>query len=270
VNEEAVTMKLAAGNINLAVSASGREGGPAVVFANSLGTDMRIWERVLPLLPVGLRVICYDDRGQGGSDVPPAPYSISDHVDDLEKLLSALGIEKAVIAGLSIGGLIAQGLWARAPERINGLVLMDTACRIATEEFWNNRINAVRDGGLAGVADTVLERWFSPTFRSTRTDDLATWREMLVNSPVEGYTGSCAAIRDADTEQAARSIAVPTLVMCGSEDVATPPALVKSMADMIAGAQFVTIEGSGHLPCIEAPSLVALQIGAFLKEHDFV
>jgi 3-oxoadipate enol-lactonase len=263
-------MEVRVGSVRLAVASGGREDGPAIVFANSLGTEMRIWDRVLPLLPIGLRVIRYDERGQGSSDVPPRPYSIADHVADLEELLSAFNIEKAVIVGLSIGGLIAQGLWAKAPERIRGLVLMDTACKIATEEFWNSRIAAVRSGGLAAVADNVLERWFSPTFRTTRTEELTVWRDMLVKSPVEGYVGSCAAIRDADTEQAARSISVPTLVLCGSEDLATPPALVKTMADMIEGATFTMIEGVGHLPCIEAPSMVALQIGAFLKEHRFV
>jgi 3-oxoadipate enol-lactonase len=270
MHEAAAMNEVTVNGIRLSVESSGRPGGPALVFANSLGTDMRIWERVLPLLPVGLRVIRYDERGQGGSEVPPAPYSIADHAADLAGLLATLDIDSAVIVGLSIGGLIAQELWAKEPQRIRGLVLMDTACKIATAEFWNNRIAAVKAGGLDSVADAVLERWFSLTFRTAQAADLAHWRDMLVSSPAEGYVGSCAAIRDADTEEAARSIAVPTLVMCGSEDLATPPDTVKAMADLIAGARFTMIDGAGHLPCIEAPSLVALQIGALLKEHGFV
>jgi 3-oxoadipate enol-lactonase len=263
-------VEVEANGIRLAVVSSGHEDSPAIVFANSIGTDMRIWDRVLPLLPVNLRVIRYDERGQGRSAAPPAPYSIVDHAADLAGLLAGLNVESAVIAGLSIGGLIAQALWATEPGRIRGLVLMDTAPRIATPEFWNNRIAAVKNGGLAAVADEVLERWFSKDFRATHAAEVAQWRDMLVASPAEGYAGSCAAIRDANTEAAARSIAVPTLVMCGSEDVATPPELVRGMADIIPGAVFAMIEGAGHLPCIEAPSMVALNIGAFLKEHGFV
>jgi 3-oxoadipate enol-lactonase len=256
--------------VRLALMASGRDDGPAIVFANSIGTDMRIWERVVPLLPANVRTVRYDERGQGRSATPAAPYSIADHAADLAGLLAALNITNAVIAGLSIGGLIALGLWAREPRLVGGLVLMDTAPKIATEEFWNNRIAAVRNGGLAAVAGNVLERWFSNTFRATRTEELARWRDMLVASPAEGYIGSCAALRDANMESVAKSISVPTLVMCGSEDVATPPGLVKGLAEMIPDATFELIDGSGHLPCIETPSILALNIGAFLKEHGLV
>jgi len=255
--------------IRLHANSSGPDNGPAVVFANSIGTEGRIWDRVIPLLPAGVRAIQYDERGQGRSDVPPAPYSIADHAADLSGLIAGLGLDSAVIVGLSIGGLIAQGLWAAEPARIRGLVLMDTASKIATEEFWNARIAAVENGGMAAVADAVMQRWFTPSFRAEQPAELAVWREMLVNSPPEGYIGSCVAIRDANTEAAARSIGVPTLVMCGAQDLATPPETVSALADIVPGARFAMIDGAGHLPCIETPAMVALHIGGFLKEHGF-
>lgn len=123
---------------------------------------------------------------------------------------------------------------------------------------------------MKAVAEAVLDRWFSTGFRENRAAELGHWRDMLVASPAEGYIGSCAALRDADTAAAVRSIAVPTLVLCGSEDMPTPPQTVKAMADMIPNSRFVEIAGSGHLPCIEASAIVAFQIGAFLKEHGIV
>lgn len=133
-----------ANGVEIAFDQQGPENGPPVVFANSLGTDMRIWEKVLPLLPVGLRKIRYDERGQGRSATPPAPYTVADHAADLGALLDHLGLSGVALVGLSIGGMIAEELCAADPERIRALVLMDTAPRIAAADFWNTRIAAVR------------------------------------------------------------------------------------------------------------------------------
>lgn len=258
---------MAANGINIHYRVDGPAGAPTLVFANSLGTDFRVWDALVPLLPSGLRLIRYDKRGHGLSDVTPAPYRMADHVADLAALLDAHGVASATIVGLSIGGLIAQGLAAARPHLVRGIVLMDTAHKIGTAEMWNGRIDAVMKGGIAAIADGVMERWFSPTFRSTRTSELAGWRNMLVRTPVDGYAGSSASIRDCDYEREARGLRIPVLGIGGSLDGATPPDLVKRTIAIIPDARFVLVEGAGHLPCVEVPDFVATTISGFLKEH---
>jgi 3-oxoadipate enol-lactonase len=253
-----------ANGIEIHVRIEGADGGLPVVFANSLGTDLRVWDEVLPLLPKGLRLIRYDKRGHGLSGVTPAPYTMDTHVADAAGVLDALGVTGAVVVGLSIGGLIAQGLSAARPDLVRAIVLLDTAHRIGTAEMWNARIEAIRSGGIESIADAVMERWFSAQYRASSPEEVAGWRNMLVRTTVDGYAGSCAAIRDADLEREARAITVPTLMLCGSVDLATPPDIVRATADIIPGARFELIEGAGHLPCVEAPEKTAEHIAHFV------
>lgn len=237
-----------------------------LVFSNSLGTDLRVWDALLPYLPPGGRHVRYDKRGHGLSDLGEPPYTIDDHVTDLSGVLDCLGIEQAVVVGLSVGGLIAQGLAAADSMRVRGLVLMDTAHRIGTPAMWDERMAAVRAGGIEAIAEGVLERWFSADFRANRANELALWRNMLVRTPAGGYLGTSAAIRDADFTAAAGRIAVPTLCLVGTEDGSTPPALVRELADLIPGALYREIEGAGHLPGVEAPEAVGAAISDFLQD----
>jgi len=235
-----------------------------LVFANSIGTDARVWDRVIGRLGGRFHTLRYDKRGHGLSETPAGPYTIDDHVADVAGLFDALGIGRAVVVGLSVGGMIAQGLAAARPALVAGLVLCDTARRIGPPEMWDQRIAAIRAGGIAALAEPILERWFSARFRESRPEELAGWRAMLTRTPVEGYLGTCAAIRDADLTTAARGIAVPTLCLVGSEDGATPPALVRELAGLIPGARCHEIAGAGHLPCVEAPDEVAGLIEGFV------
>jgi len=247
-------------------SVEGPAAAPVLVFANSLGTDLRVWHGVAARLGQTYRIVCYDKRGHGLSSCPPAPYRLDDHVADLAALLDRLEISRAVVVGLSVGGMIAQGLAAARPDLVRSLVLSDTAHRIGTPEMWDARIAAIRAGGIAALAEPILERWFSASFRSQKPDDLAGWRHMLIRTPVEGYLGTCIAIRDADLTEAARRIAVPTLCLVGGEDGSTPPDLVRTLSQLIPGARFHVVDGAGHLPCVEAPGAVADLIAGFLQE----
>ena len=244
----------------------GPPGAPTVVFSNSLGTDFRVWDPLLAHFGQGLRRVRYDKRGHGLSEARPAPYEMSDHVVDLAALLDHLEIESAVVVGLSVGGIIAQGLSGLQPERIRGLVLCDTAHVIGPVEMWNQRIAAIEAGGIESQADAVMERWFSAAFRRDRPEALAGWRNMLVRTPAEGYLGTAAAIRDSDMTAQAEAIRVPTLCVGGSEDGATPPELVGALAALIPGARFEVIEGAGHLPCVEAPETLAGLMTDFFAE----
>jgi len=236
-----------------------------IVFANSLGTDLRIWDDVVACFADNFRILRYDLRGHGLSEAPPAPYSIHDHISDLAALVDVHGIKNAIVVGLSVGGMIAQGLAAQRPELVRLLVLCDTAHKIGTPEMWNARIEAIREGGIGSIADAVLERWFSTEFRRTRSADLAGYRNMLVRTPVEGYIGTCAALRDADLTAASRSLTQPTLCLAGEEDRATPPEMVESLSTLIPNASFRTIPHAGHLPCVEEPRILAGRIEPFIR-----
>ncbi|WFE75609.1 3-oxoadipate enol-lactonase [Roseinatronobacter sp. S2] len=252
-------------NIVLHIRDEGRRNGVPVLFANSLGTDLRVWDAVLPLLPDGLRLIRYDKRGHGLSDAPPAPYTMDALVADAAAVLDELQVTKAVIVGLSIGGMIAQGLAHARPDLVRGIVLMDTAARIGPEQMWTDRIKAVHDNGIAPLADGVLARWFAPAFHRDHAGQLAVWRNMLCRTTRDGYAGCCAAIAGADLTEATRALDLPAIAMAGSEDGATPPELVRATADLM-GAPFHLIDGAGHLPCVENPARVAALIATFLKE----
>jgi 3-oxoadipate enol-lactonase len=240
---------------------------PALVFSNSLGTDFRIWDRVRARLDGRYRTLCYDKRGHGLTDLTPGPYSIETLGADLIGLMDHLGIEQAVICGLSVGGLIAQEVAARQPARVQALILCDTAHKIGNDAMWNQRIETATGQGIGAMAEAILERWFSSGFHRDRQTELAGWRNLLTRTPAEGYAGVCAALRDADLTAAAGRIGVPTLCLVGEEDGATPPALVEELAGLVPGARFEVIAGAGHLPCIEQPDALAALITGFLEAN---
>ena len=236
-----------------------------LVFANSLGTDFRIWLPVFDELDEDVAILVYDKRGHGLSGTGKAPYAMEDHVNDLIGLVEELDIKKAVYCGLSVGGLIAQGLYARRPDLVKALILCDTAVKIGTEDQWNSRIAAAEKDGIASISTSILQRWFTPEFHETRATDLEGYRVMLERQSVAGYTGTCAAIRDADYSADASNIKVPVMCVVGDQDGSTPPALVKATADLINGSTFEVISNCGHIPCVEQPEALAALIGKFMK-----
>lgn len=242
----------------------GDQNGPPLVFINSLGTDLRSWEAVTPAFSDRFRVVRYDKRGHGLSDCPPAPYSMRDLSTDLVGLFDFLEIERATVIGISVGGMIAIDFAATWPNRVQALVLCDTAPVIGTAELWNERIAALRQHGMAHLAEAILARWFVPGFIEGNTAAYRGYYNMLTRTPVEGYTGTCEAIRDADLTEAAGTIKVPTLVMCGAEDLATSPDLVRGLRNLIPQAQYHEIPGAAHLPCVEQPTETAERIIEFL------
>jgi len=200
-------------------------GKPVIAFINSLGTDFRIWDAVIEVLGDDYAYVLHDKRGHGLSDIGRPPYSIDDHAGDLIALLDHLGVKSAVIWGLSVGGLIAQGLYARRPDLVRALVLSNTAHKIGTADMWNARIDKISADGLGSLVDPVMERWFTPAFRTPDNAAYAGARNMLSQQPEAGYSGTCAAIRDADFTAAAGRIAVPTLCIVGDQDGSRPHSL---------------------------------------------
>jgi len=257
------------GGATLHVRTDGPADGQAAVFSNSLGSDRRIWDALLPLLPAGLRLIRYDKRGHGLSDCPRQPWGMADHVADLAGILDALGVRGAVVCGISVGGMIAQGLAAERPDLVRALILCDTGAKIGSPELWNARIEAIAKGGIASLADGILERWFTRRFRE-EDPTFPVWRNMLVRTTAEGYSGTCAAIRDTDLMESTSRLRLPCLAVCGSEDGATPPDLVRETAGLIPGSRFELIRAAGHLPCIEQPQVLGRLVSGFLKETGHV
>jgi 3-oxoadipate enol-lactonase len=240
---------------------------PAVVFANSLGTDLRLWDAVLHLLPPGLRYVRYDKRGHGLSD-HGGGTRIADHAEDAIAVISSLEAGPVVFVGLSIGGLIGQVVASQRPDLVRALVLSNTAARLGTAEAWQARIDAVTKHGLAHIADGVMERWFAAPFRTSPA--CAPWRNMLLCTPPAGYVAACQALALADQSAATAALRLPTLAIAGSEDGASPPDLVQATAALIPGAAFHVIAGAGHLPCVETPAAWAAIVAPFLKAHAHV
>lgn len=245
---------------------AGPTGSPAVVLVNSLGTDLRIWDAVVASLSQRYRVLAYDKRGHGLSDAPSGDYGIEDQVADLAGLLDHAGIGDLALAGVSIGGLIAQAFALRYPRRLRALVLCDTAPRLGEPAIWNGRVETIRRGGLIAIADAVMERWFSERFLRDQPDDLAGWRNLFLRTDPEGYCRTCATLRDTDLTASVGGITTPTLVVAGSMDKSTPPDMVRACAAAIPGARFELIEGSGHLPSIERPAELTALMTSFFEE----
>ena len=212
--------------------------GPPVVFANSLGTDLRLWDKIVDLLPPSLRLVRYDKRGHGLTDALPAPYSMGALVSDAEALIDHLEIRDCVFVGLSIGGMIAQGLAVKRMDQVRAMVLSNTGAKIGTSEMWADRI--------------------------------AAWRNMLVRQPVEGYAGCSAAISGTDFYTTTASLTLPTLGIAGSDDGSTPPDLVRETVDLVKGSDFHLIRNAGHLPCVEKPEEYAEVLTDFLTRIGHV
>lgn len=242
--------------------------GPPVVFANSLGTDLRLWDAVVERLPKELRIVRYDKRGHGLSSCPPGPYPMGALIRDAETLLDRLEVRDCVFVGLSIGGMIAQGLAVKRFDQVRAMVISNTAAKIGTAQMWQERIDAVRAGGIEALADPIMERWFSASFRAR--PEIQLWRNMLTRQPVEGYVGCCSAIAGSDFFTTTSGLRLPTLAIAGSEDGSTPPDLVRETAALIPGSRFHLIKGAGHLPCVEKPGEYAEVLNEFLKETGHI
>jgi 3-oxoadipate enol-lactonase len=259
---------VAANGVTLHVADTGPRDAPAVLFCNSLGTDLRLWEALLPHLPTGLRYIRYDKRGHGLSECPPGDWTVADLACDAEHLIETLGAGPVVFVGLSIGGMIGQQLAFMRPDLVHALVLSNTAARMGTPEMWAQRINAIKAGGISALESAILDRWFGPAFRHSA--DVALWGAMLSRTPQAGYLACCAALAGADLTQQTARLRLPTLAIAGEYDGACPADLVEATAALIPGAQCNVIPGVGHLPCVECSADYAARLIPFLKEHTHV
>ncbi|MGN6461645.1 MAG: 3-oxoadipate enol-lactonase, partial [Pseudolabrys sp.] len=197
----------------LNVQIDGREGAPVLMFSNSLGTDLRMWDAQTAALADRFRIVRYDRRGHGKSDVPKGPYNMERLGLDVLSILNALKIDKINWCGLSMGGMVGQWLGANAPQRINKLILSNTSSWYPDKTPWNDRIKTVREKGLASMVDGNMERWFTPGFITRAPEAIAKMKDMFVATNPDGYIACCEAVRDMDFRESNPKVSVPTLVI---------------------------------------------------------
>ena len=249
------------GDADIAYDVTG-EGDP-LLLVMGLGADSKGWTAQTPVFAERHRVITFDNRGAGRSSTPPGSYTTEQMGRDALAVLDAAGIERADVCGVSLGGLTALWLGIHAPDRVGCLVAANTAARLGSREGWSDRIEQVRAGGMEAVAEGGLARWFTSGFRDTHPETADRFRAMLLACPVEGYTGACAVLRDADLRADLGRIAAPTLVVSGTHDTATPPALGAEIAAGVREARTIELDAA-HLSNVEQPIAFTAAVLDFL------
>jgi 3-oxoadipate enol-lactonase len=255
------------GNDRFNVQVDGPADAPAIVLSNSLGTTLGMWEPQMSALAARFRVVRYDQRGHGASTHAAADYGVETLGRDVLGILDALHIYRASFCGISMGGGTGMWLALNARDRIEKLVLANTATRFGTPERWNARIDAVTRGGMAAIADSVIEIWFTADFRAREPQTVAPIRQMLLESPVEGYLAACRAVRSIDLTAQVGHITHPTLVIAGAHDASTPPAQGRAIAERIVRARFVELPAA-HISNVEAHEAFTKEVLGLLGDDD--
>jgi 3-oxoadipate enol-lactonase len=251
---EPTTQRLALGDgTHIAYRIEGAAGRPALVLSNSIGTTFRMWDDLMPELTRHFRVLRYDFRGHGQSDVPPGAYSLDRLGRDVIELMDGLAIDRAHFLGLSLGGFVGQWLGVHAPERLSRLVLSNTSPYLGPPEHWEPRIAAVRAASdMSETASTFLSNWFPEHMLEQPGLAVEKFRQMLLATHQQGLAGCWAAVRDADMRRTIALIDTPTLVIVGESDTVTAPSHGRQIASTNTGAQFLSLPAV-HLPNVECP-----------------
>jgi 3-oxoadipate enol-lactonase len=234
----------------ISYSVDGPSAAPVLLFMNSIGTTRELWSRQTAALADRYRVITYDARGHGRSSVPEGEYTIAQLGGDALAVLDAEHVGAAHVCGISLGGITALWLGVHAPDRVRTLTAANTAARIASTQFWTERIALVKEKGMAPLAETTMLRWFTDAFRAREPQTVEQFRSMLASCPTTGYLGCCAALRDEDLREAIAAIGRPVLTIGGRVDAATPPEGVEFIHEQIAGSRMVLLDAA-HLTNVE-------------------
>ena len=242
----------------------GPVGAPVVMLSNSLMANYTMWDHQVPMLAETYRVLRYDQRGHGGTEVVAGSYSIEQLTTDAVALIEELGIAAVHFVGLSMGGFTGQLMAMDYPDKVLSLCLCDTACAMPPASLWQERIDGARRDGIAGLMPATLERWFTKGFRESGDPRLDKVREMILGTEVDGYIGCAAAIRDMDLCGRLAEIGTPTRVIVGADDPACPPASAQALHEGIAGSSLVVIPDAAHLPNIEQTELFNEVLRRFL------
>lgn len=249
-------------DLRLNAEVSGPPGAPALVMIHALGTDLTIWDETCAALPRH-RILRLDLRGHGRSDAPPPPYALGRLVRDVERLMDHFALKEAVVIGVSLGGMVAQGLAAKRLDLVRALVLSNTAARIGGPGLWRARIDEVTDKGLAAYAPGAMARIFGPRWQEAPA--MPRIRAQLEATDPQGWTGCAAAIAAADLYTSTATLRLPCLVIAGARDGTTPPDLVQETAALIPGHRYHLMRDAGHLPMVERPAGFVTLLTEFLS-----
>ena len=258
-------MKIKANGITINYQVDGPEGAPWIVFSNSLATSTAMWDEQAAALKSSFRVLRYDQRGHGGTEVPAGRYAFDTLLDDALGLLDALGIAKAHFAGLSMGGATALGLAERHPDRLDRVIVCDSPCQSTAQssQQWEERIAVAQREGIDALVEPTVGRWFPPETLAKNPPHLDKVRAMIRATPVNGFIGCAAALADHDYASAVATVRRPVLFMVGEKDGATPAAMRK-LHEKQAGSRFVALPGAGHISNMDRPAEFNRALSEFL------
>lgn len=243
--------------------ADGDHDAPTVVLLGSLGSDRSMWDEQVRDLSRDHRVIAVDHRGHGQSQVIEGPTTIDELAGDVVALLDSLDVGGFHVAGLSLGGAVAQWLAVHHPQRVESVALLCTAAKFGEPSAWHDRAAAVREGGVEAVVDAVVARWLTPARAEADPELVERLREMVLATPAEGYASCCDALAGWDNRADLARISCPTLVLAGDQDPSTPPEVLREIADGVPGAELVVVTPAAHVPTVEIPDRVT----AVLRGH---
>jgi len=263
-------MNITANGITMNYTLDGPASGPVITLSHSLATDLAMWDPQLPMLTSRYRVLRYDTRGHGGTDAPPGAYSLEELTEDVRALLQALGIGRTHFMGLSMGGMIGQMLALQYPHLLQSLVLCDTMSRVPTEAkpMWEERITVAARQGMEPLVEQTIGRWFTAPFRAQRPDVIDPVRAMIRATNPRGYAGCCHAIAALNLTDRLRAITLPTLIIVGEDDPATPVAASRTIEEQITGSGLVILKSAAHLSNMEQPEAFNQALTAFLAKIE--
>jgi 3-oxoadipate enol-lactonase len=261
-------MRLKTSTITTNYELTGPKTAPVVMLSHSLGSNLHMWDPQMAALAVGRRVLRYDTRGHGQSDIPEGACTLDELVADAVALLDALDIRTVDFVGLSMGGMIGQGLALNHPGRLNRLALCDTSAFMPPEaqSLIQDRIDTARSQGMAALADSTLARWFTAPYLKRGGPGVDMIRTIFLTSPAQGYIGCTEAIRRLDYLDRLGRIAVPTLILVGAEDPGTPVAASEAMHARIPGSRLVVIPSASHLSNVEQAEVFNRHLTEFLAD----
>ena len=263
-------MRAKINGININYEIYGREEGDIVMFSHSLGTSLLMWDPQIKALRDRYKILCFDTRGHGDSDVPEGAYTLEELADDAVRLLDVLGIERVHWVGLSMGGMIGQAVALNYPERLKSLILCDTAAKVNEEDqpVWQERIDAVLKDGMKALLQPTLERWFTKPFLEKDPPVVELIRKLFLSTPVKGFVGCAEAIRKLNYLDRLSEIRLPTLIMVGEQDMGTPVEVSKEMHNRIVGSELVIIPSAAHLSNLEQPERFNIALLDFLDKNS--
>ncbi|WP_137388955.1 3-oxoadipate enol-lactonase [Rhodoligotrophos defluvii] len=259
-------MQVKANGITFNCRIDGPEGAPWLILSNSLATDLSMWDPQAEALGQQFRVLRYDQRGHGKTDAPEGRYDFDLLIADVVALMDELGIARAHVCGISMGGVTAMGLAQRHPERLDRVIICDTPCisNAAAAQQWEERIAIAKAQGMAGLVDSTLARWYPPEAIAANPPQLQKVRQMILATPVNGFIGCAAALAQHDFRAQAGSVPHPVLLIVGEKDGVVPEAM-RPMQSELRNARFITLPGAGHISNLDQPDMFSDAVRSFLS-----